>query len=89
MDENNDEVTEEAAIEVADETAASTPAFDKKALKLLNEAAEFESTLKINSFKGGLAACNQVDRCRKLATKLLVYKLISEDFRAYVESTLN
>ena len=48
---------------------------DKKALKLLSDAASYQEALGNNSLKTGLAATNQVDRCRNLAKNLLVYKL--------------
>ena len=56
----------------AEETAA--PAFDKKATKYLKEAAKNNALLSVNSYKEGLAATNQVSRCREMAKNLLVFQ---------------
>ncbi|SCY53022.1 hypothetical protein [Butyrivibrio sp. INlla14] len=74
----SEEAVEEAVTEADDKVAAdavTTPALDKKALKILNDAASYQESLGNNSFKTGLAATNQVERCRNLAKNLLVYKL--------------
>ncbi len=71
-----EEAAEETAVAAAVETEEETTVlFDKKAVTYLNDAAAAQAELKNNSFKTGYAATNQVDRCRRLATKLLVFKL--------------
>ncbi len=71
-----EEAAEETAVAAVEETAEkATVLFDKKAVIYLNDAAAAQAELKNNSFKTGYAATSQVDRCRRLATKLLVFKL--------------
>ena len=74
-DENASDESTEVTAEASEASESATPVLDKKALKLLNDAAYYQDLLKNNSFKTGLAATNQVDRCRNLAKNLLVYKL--------------
>ena len=74
-----EEVAAEETVEIAEteEVAAEenvAPAFDKKAVKRLKEAAKYNALLSVNSYKEGLAATNQVNRCREIATNLLVFQ---------------
>ncbi|WP_024865796.1 hypothetical protein [Butyrivibrio sp. FCS014] len=64
----SDEVVEAA------ETAETTPVYDKKAASYLKTAAKDNALLSVNSISEGLAATNQVSRCREMATKLLVFQ---------------
>ena len=66
-----DEITPEEVVEESETVeTVETPVFDKRALKHLNDAVAAQASL-----KDGYAYCKQVERCRKLATSLLVFKL--------------
>ena len=73
-------VAEEVAEEetVVDEVAEAveetvTPAYDKKAVQYLKTAAKNQALLSTNSWSGGYAATNQVNRCREMAKNLLAF----------------
>ncbi len=63
-------VSEDNTDEEGAEEEVSAPSFDKRALKHLNDAANAQASL-----KDGYATYKQVERCRKMATGLLVFKL--------------